>query len=113
MKTSSLLFSFLFFIGSGNFIQLVKADIGLLSFWVPELYVLLDLIRSEGQTVEEYVFGGRKFYVTSYNGHNVVAVNTGVGLSNAAATTAILLQKFPSVDRIIGSGIAGGVVSTQ
>uniref|UniRef100_A0A7S3LES7 Nucleoside phosphorylase domain-containing protein n=1 Tax=Amphora coffeiformis TaxID=265554 RepID=A0A7S3LES7_9STRA len=106
MKLSILFSSVL---ALGNLFRQATADIGLLSFWVPELYVLLDLIRSEGQAVEEYVFGGRKFYVTTYKGHKVVAVNTGVGLSNAAATTAILLQKFPSIDRIIGSGIAGGV----
>lgn len=106
----SILFSILILFH--HLVQWTHADIGLLSFWVPELYALLDLIRSEeGQAdVEEHIFGGRKFYVASYMGHRVVAVNTGVGLSNAAATTAILLQKFPSIDRIIGSGIAGGVV---
>ena len=90
--------------------QQVCADIGLLSFWVPELYALLAQIESEGNPVEEYVFGARKFYVTTYRGHNVVIANTGVGISNAAATTTIMLQKFPSITRIVGSGIAGGVV---
>ena len=92
-------------------VHFVKADIGLLSFWTPELYALLAQIEAEGNPVETHIFGGRKFYVTTYKGHNVVAVNTGVGISNTAATTAILLQKFPSIDRIVGSGIAGGVVS--
>ena len=90
----------------------VNADIGLLSFWVPELYALLAQIESEGNPVETYIFGARKFYVTTYRGHNVVIANTGVGISNSAATTATMLQKFPSITRIIGSGIAGGVVST-
>ena len=90
--------------------QQVRADIGLLSFWVPELYALLAQIESEGNPVEEYVFGARKFYVTTYRGHNVVIANTGVGISNAAATTTIMLQKFPSITRIVGSGNAGGVV---
>lgn len=88
----------------------VRADIGLLSFWVPELYDLLAQIESEGNPVETYVFGARKFYVTTYRGHNVVIANTGVGISNSAATTTIMLQKFPSITRIVGSGIAGGVV---
>jgi nucleoside phosphorylase len=92
-------------------VHFVKADIGLLSFWTPELYALLAQIEAEGNPVETHIFGGRKFYVTTFKGHNVVAVNTGVGISNTAATTAILLQKFPSIDRIVGSGIAGGVVS--
>eukprot|EP00980_Cylindrotheca_fusiformis_P006000 scaffold1284_cov108-Cylindrotheca_fusiformis.AAC.14 len=85
------------------------ADVGILSFWVPELYALLEEIQAEGNEVTTHIFGARKFYVTKYKGHNVVAVNTGVGISNTAATTAILLQKFPTIDRIVGSGIAGGV----
>jgi len=89
--------------------QVVYADIGILSFWVPELYTLLDEIEKEGNEIVTHIFGARKFYVTKYRGHNVVVANTGVGISNTAATTAILLQKFPSVDRIIGSGIAGGI----
>lgn len=88
----------------------IHADIGILSFWIPELYVLLDVIKSEGNIVETYIFGSRKFYVTKFKGHNIIAANTGVGISNTAATTAIMLQKFPSIDRLIGSGIAGGVV---
>ena len=91
-------------------VTVVKADVGLLSFWLPELYALLDLIESEKNPVETHIFGGRKFYVTQFRGHNVIAVNTGVGISNAAAATATLLQKFPTIDRIVGSGIAGGVV---
>jgi nucleoside phosphorylase len=100
---------FIVFLASA--LHFVKADVGLLSFWIPELYALLAQIESEGNPVETHIFGGRKFYVTTYKGHNVVAVNTGVGISNSAATTAIMLQKFPSIDRIVGSGIAGGVVS--
>jgi nucleoside phosphorylase len=102
-----------FIVSLASAFHFVKADIGLLSFWIPELYALLAKIESEtGNPVETHIFGGRKFYVTTYKGHNVVAVNTGVGISNSAATTAIMLQKFPSIDRIIGSGIAGGVVSS-
>ena len=94
-------------------IKLCSADIGLLFFWVPELYKLLETIEAEAEidvdAIKTYTFGARKFYVTKYRGHNVVAVNTGVGISNAAATTAIMLQKFPTIDKIVGSGIAGGV----
>lgn len=88
---------------------LVEADVGIVSFWVPELYALLEEVRKEGNAIEEHIFGARKFYVTRYRGHNVVLVNTGVGISNAAATMAILLQKFPTIDRVVGSGIAGGI----
>jgi nucleoside phosphorylase len=100
-----------FLLASACCFHFVNADIGLLSFWIPELYALLDKIEAESSTpVVTHIFGGRKFYVTNWKGHNVVIANTGVGISNAAATTAIMLQKFPSIDRIIGSGIAGGVV---
>lgn len=92
----------------------VRADIGIVSFWVPEMYELLARIREDANNnIEEYIFGARKFYVTQYRGHNVVFVNTGVGISNAAATLAIMLQKFPTIDRVVGSGIAGGVVSSS
>lgn len=110
MKISSFIPSALL---SLALVPTVIADIGILSFWVPELYYLLDLIESEGNPVETYTFGARKFYVTQYQGHNVIAANTGVGISNAAATTAIMLQKFPNIDRLVGSGIAGGVVRTE
>ena len=56
---------------------LVHADIGILSFWVPELYTLLGEIEKEGNEIETYIFGARKFYVTQYRGHNVVVANTG------------------------------------
>ena len=91
---------------------MATADIGLVTFWVPELHALLDSIQQEGAApVETHVFGARRFYTTSYKGHRVVVVNGGESVSNSAATTAILLQKFPNVDRIVGSGTAGGVVS--
>jgi nucleoside phosphorylase len=93
------------------FVPVTRADVGIISFWVPELFVLLGEIEEAGNPIETYIFGARKFYVTKFKGHNVVAVNTGVGISNTAATVAILLQKFPTIDRIVGSGIAGGVVS--
>jgi len=92
-------------------LPLAGADIGIITFWIPELYALLRVIQEEGGSIVTHTFGGRRFYVTSYRGHNVIAVNGGESISNSAATTAILLQKFQNVDRIIGTGIAGGVVS--
>lgn len=91
----------------------VWADIGVISYWVPELYALLRVIEDEGSSLTTHTFGGRRFYVTRYRGHNIIAVNAGESISNSAATTTILLQKFPNVDRIIGTGIAGGVVSSS
>lgn len=87
----------------------VNADIGVLSFWIPELRTLLGAIESEGGVVETVVIGPRKFYTTKYKGHNLVLVNTGVGISNSVIATTLLLTHFPSVTRLIGSGVAGGV----
>eukprot|EP00934_Nitzschia_sp_Nitz4_P000995 Nitzschia sp. Nitz4//scaffold294_size23022//440//2738//NITZ4_008511-RA/size23022-augustus-gene-0.17-mRNA-1//1//CDS//3329546214//995//frame0 len=91
----------------------VSADVAIVSFWVPEMYALLAQVQETDPeaVIEEYIYGARKFYVTNYLGHNVILVNTGVGISNAAATISILLQKFPTVDRVVGSGIAGGIDS--
>ena len=88
------------------------ADIGIISFWTPELLALLQVIKQEGSPLSTYIFGGRRFYVTSFQGHNVVVVNGGESISNSAATAATLLQKFPNIKRIVGSGVAGGVVSS-
>jgi Phosphorylase superfamily len=46
---------------------------------------------------------------TTYKGHRLILVNTGVGISNTAITTTLLLTQFPSVTRLIGSGVAGDV----
>mmetsp|Transcript_2591 Transcript_2591/g.3667 ORF Transcript_2591/g.3667 Transcript_2591/m.3667 type:complete len:470 (+) Transcript_2591:891-2300(+) len=81
--------------------------LGLLSFWQPELDAL-KTIMNDGQP-EEIVFGGRKFYRGKVFGADVVAVLTGVGISNAAMTTGLMLQLFPGIERLIGGGIAGGV----
>ena len=67
------------------------ADISIVSFWTPELIALLEVIQQEGNALTTHIFGGRRFYVTTFHGHNVVVVNGGVSISNSAATTAILL----------------------
>jgi hypothetical protein len=90
--------------------RLAYGDIGIIAFWVPDLYALLEQIQLDGNAIEAHVFSGRRFYVTRFKGHNIVALNSGEGMANSAAATAILLQKFPAVDRIVGTGIAGGVV---
>ncbi|KAG7374740.1 methylthioadenosine/S-adenosylhomocysteine MTA/SAH nucleosidase [Nitzschia inconspicua] len=107
INISKLTFGLLIWLG--GLISSINCDIGIVSFWVPEMYALLEQVRLENNTIEEYIFGARKFYVTQYRGHNVILVNTGVGISNAAATLSIMLQKFPTIDRVVGSGIAGGI----
>ncbi|KAG7337221.1 methylthioadenosine/S-adenosylhomocysteine MTA/SAH nucleosidase [Nitzschia inconspicua] len=58
---------------------------------------------------ETMIFGGRKFYRGTIHGANVVATLTGVSIENAAASTALMLQLYPGVERLTGGGIAGGV----
>jgi nucleoside phosphorylase len=82
--------------------------LGVLSFYEPEL-IALKAIMNGGAPAEELVYGGRTFYRGTIGNANVVATLTGVSISNAAMTTALLLLLFPGVERIVGGGIAGGV----
>jgi nucleoside phosphorylase len=78
-----------------------------LSFYEPELAALKG-IMNDGDP-EELVFGGCKFYCGKIGNAEVVATLTGVSISNAAMTTALMIQLYPGVESIIGGGIAGRV----
>jgi nucleoside phosphorylase len=82
--------------------------LGVLSFYAPELRALKNIMSSE-DSLTGIVFGGRRFYRGTIAGAEVVATLTGVSTSNSAMTTALMLQLFPGIERIIGGGIAGGV----
>jgi nucleoside phosphorylase len=81
--------------------------LGVLSFYEPEL-IALKSIMNEGSP-EELIYGGRTFYRGKIGNANVVATLTGVSISNAAMTTALMLMLYPGVERLVGGGIAGGV----
>ena len=83
--------------------------VGVLCFDLTGIGVLKGAIADERGLVTELVFGGRRFYRGQLEGSNVVAVFTGSSANNAAMTTALLIQLFPGIDTIIGSGIAKGV----
>jgi len=83
--------------------------VGLLCFDRAGIDALKRAITDEKGLVTELVFGGRRFYRGKIEGANVVAVFTGSSANNAAMTTALILQLFPGIDTIIGSGIAKGV----
>lgn len=83
--------------------------IGLLCFDPAGIEVLKSAIVDEKGSVTELVFGGRRFYRGKILGTDVVAVFTGSSANNAAMTTALILQLFPGINTIIGSGIAKGV----
>jgi nucleoside phosphorylase len=82
--------------------------LGVLSFFEPELTALKSLMNRNGNP-EVLVYGGRTFYRGKIGNANVVATLTGVSISNAAMTTALMLMLFPGVERVIGGGIAGRV----
>eukprot|EP00747_Dinoflagellata_sp_TGD_P200275 gnl/TRDRNA2_/TRDRNA2_73668_c1_seq1.p1 gnl/TRDRNA2_/TRDRNA2_73668_c1~~gnl/TRDRNA2_/TRDRNA2_73668_c1_seq1.p1 ORF type:complete len:405 (+),score=77.06 gnl/TRDRNA2_/TRDRNA2_73668_c1_seq1:98-1216(+) len=79
--------------------------LGVLSFWEPEL-LALQAVMTQASTME---FGARRFYRGKIAGADVVATLTGVGISNAAMTTALLMFLYPGIERVVGGGIAGGV----
>jgi adenosylhomocysteine nucleosidase len=52
--------------------------------------------------------GGRDFWVGHLHGHEVVAVLSGIGKVAAATTATLLIERF-QVDRIVFTGVAGGL----
>ena len=70
----------------------------------PELSALLEAMPDEAPRVR----AGREFWVGHLDGHEVVAVLSGVG-KVAAATTATLLAGEFGVERAVFTGTAGGV----
>jgi adenosylhomocysteine nucleosidase len=53
-------------------------------------------------------FGGRDFWVGHLHGQEVVAVLSGIGKVAAATTATLLIQQF-GVNRIVFTGVAGGL----
>ncbi len=69
-----------------------------------ELASVLALMPDEHrQTV-----GGRDFWVGHLHGHDVVAVLSGIGKVAAATTATLLIERF-GVQRIVFTGVAGGL----
>jgi adenosylhomocysteine nucleosidase len=69
-----------------------------------ELAALLPAI--EGATTE--LRGGREFWLGQLNGHEVVAVLSGIGKVAAAVTATLLLDHYRA-DRALFLGVAGGL----
>lgn len=72
------------------------------------MQVELDLIVGRMDVHEEYTFAGFPFYVGNIAERKVVVTRCGVGKTNAACCTQILIDKF-SVESIIHTGIAGSL----
>lgn len=83
--------------------------VGVLCFDFETMRLLRTSMTSDNGSISEHVLGGRRFHRGSIEGVEIVVAYTGRSISNAAMTTALIIQLFPGVDRIIGSGIAKGV----
>jgi adenosylhomocysteine nucleosidase len=67
-----------------------------------------ELLRDR-MALEDSVFSvGRVFWIGKLEGKDVIAVNSDVGMTNAAMTTQLLIDKFKPKE-IIFTGICGGI----
>lgn len=78
--------------------------IAIVSAMHEELRALLPLLQ--GTTRE--TLAGREFHQGRIHGHPVVLVLSGIGKVAAATTAALLMQRF-EVDRLLFTGVAGGL----
>jgi len=69
-----------------------------------ELSSVLALMPDEAKQL----VAGREFWVGHLHGHDVVAVLSRIGKVAAATTAAVLIERF-HVDRIVFTGVAGGL----
>lgn len=93
-----LLWSFLFMNTS------VSARIGIMGALNEEIKMLKD----EMKLTKEIKIAGRVFYLGKLEGKEIVLVEAGMGKVNAAITSQLLITQF-KVEKIIFTGIAGGV----
>ena len=69
-----------------------------------ELAAVLALMPDE----QQQTIGGRTFWRGHLHGHDVVAVLSGIGKVAAATTATVLVERF-GVQRIVFTGVAGGL----
>ena len=80
------------------------APIAIVSAMHEELAAVLDLLPDE----RKVVVAGREFWQGHLHGHEVVAVLARIGKVAAATTAAVLAERF-KVDRVVFTGVAGGL----
>mgnify|MGYP000001605385 CR=1 FL=1 len=81
-----------------------KAPIGLMSAMHEELALVLQAMPDE----QRVRVGGRDFWQGHWQGQPVVAVLSRIGKVAAATTATALIERF-GVDRIVFTGVAGGI----
>ncbi|MBG9389216.1 5'-methylthioadenosine/adenosylhomocysteine nucleosidase [Caenimonas aquaedulcis] len=74
------------------------------SAMLEELHAVLALMPDE----HKQVAAGREFFLGQLHGQEVVAVLSRIGKVAAATTAAVLIERF-EVDRIVFTGVAGGL----
>ncbi|KAJ3336351.1 hypothetical protein HDU93_003022 [Gonapodya sp. JEL0774] len=82
--------------------------IGILSAFAPETLASLKVMNETG-TVKILEKNGRQFFEGTLRGKPVVLSTSGVGMSNAAMTTQMMFDYYPSIQYFVFSGIGGGV----
>lgn len=78
--------------------------IAVVSAFAPEL----DILKGELRDRSEHSANGVNFTTGSLEGHRVVLFLSGISVVNAAMTVQLALDRF-AIERIVFSGIAGGV----
>ena len=80
--------------------------IAIISALHEELAEVLDLMPDEHRST----LAGRKFWLGHLQGHEVVAVRSGIGKVAAATTATLMLQHFKP-QQVIFTGVAGGLAT--
>lgn len=70
--------------------------------------VEIDLIKARLSSITQEEVLGRVFYLGKLANSEVVLVQSGIGKANAAATTALLIDKYQPT-HIFNTGVAGGI----
>jgi adenosylhomocysteine nucleosidase len=70
------------------------------------------LLRSRMELTDSVNFSGRIFWKGKLQGKDVVVVESGVGMTNAAMTTQLLIDKY-SPEKILFTGICGAIDSAD
>ncbi|HEX9916202.1 MAG TPA: 5'-methylthioadenosine/S-adenosylhomocysteine nucleosidase [candidate division Zixibacteria bacterium] len=71
-----------------------------------------ELLKSQTKLVKKFDINGREFYLGKLKGTSVVIVNSGVGMTNSAMTTQLVIDRFYP-EKIIFTGICGGIDSSN
>lgn len=82
--------------------------IGVMAAFQPELDALEALALPKGVKLKATEINGQAFKECTIRGHRVIFFLSGISMVNAAMTTQLAIDRF-GLDRILFSGIAGGI----